>query len=302
MKKIQFILLLLNISIFLTACGSGDSENISDSAKLSVSVTFDALAEFARAVGQDKVQVSTIIPAGMEPHDFEPKAADIARLGNADVFVYNGLGMETWVNDTLEAIGTDTLITINASDGSVPISNTNETEISEHSTYDPHLWLSIKGAELEVANIAAGFSKADPSNQDFYEKNAAAYIAELETIYTEYKTKFDSLDNKNFVTGHAAFHYFCQDFSLEQSSVEDVFAEGEPGTRQLADLVDYCSQNNVTTIFAEEMASPEVSRTLAKEVGADVETIHTMESAEDGLTYLERMRENCQKIYTSLSK
>ena len=302
MNKLISVLLLLCMIISLTACGLQESENEPDTSKLTVSVTFDALAEFALAVGQDKIQVSTLVPTGMEPHDFEPKAADISRLSDSKVFVYNGLGMETWVDDTIDAIGADALVVINASDGSSPITNIDDAEVSEHGSFDPHLWLSIKGAELEVSNIAKGFSKADPSNKEFYEKNAAGYIAELEAIYVEYKEKFDSLDNKNFVTGHAAFHYFCQDFSLEQSSVEDVFAEGEPGTRQLADLVDYCSQNHVTTIFAEEMASPEVSQTLANEVGADVQAIHTMESAEGGLTYLERMRDNCDKIYTSLSK
>ena len=302
MKKIISVFLIFCISISILACSNQTPEQIPDHSKLAVCVTFDALAEFAVAVGQDKIQVSTMIPAGTEPHDFEPKAADIARLSNSNIFIYNGLGMESWAEDAVEAIGKDDLVVVDASEGSTPISNMSLEDIEEHGTYDPHLWLGIKGAELEVSNIAKGLSLADPSNQTFYEKNAADYIAKLEEIYTEYKEKFDALDNKNFVTGHAAFHYFCQDFSLEQNSVEDVFAEGEPSTKQLADLVDYCSQNGVTTIFAEDMASPEISDTLAHEVGADVQTIHTMESAEDGLTYLERMQDTCEKIYTSLSK
>ncbi len=96
----------------------------------------------------------------------------------------------------------------------------------------------------------------------------------------------------NFVTGHAAFAYLSRDFGLEQNSVEDVFAEGEPNAAQLAKLIEYVKENNITTIFAEEMASPEVSKTLAKEVGAKVETIYTIESKEDDKTYLQRMDEN----------
>jgi zinc transport system substrate-binding protein len=88
---------------------------------------------------------------------------------------------------------------------------------------------------------------------------------------------------------------------LEQNSVEDIFAEGEPSAQQLAELVDYCLENNVTTVFAEELASPDVSETLANEVGAKVETIYTIESAEDSKSYLERMRENLEKIYVSLT-
>ena len=83
---------------------------------------------------------------------------------------------------------------------------------------------------------------------------------------------------------------------MEQNSVEDVFAEGEPNAAQLAELIKYCKENNITTIFAEEMASPEVSKTLASEVGAKVETIYTIESNEDNnKTYLERMDENLTK-------
>ena len=115
-----------------------------------------------------------------------------------------------------------------------------------------------------------------------------------------YESQFASVPHKNFVTGHAAFAYLCRDFGLAQNSVEDVFAEGEPNAAQLAELVAYCKEHNITTIFAEEMASPDVSKTLADEVGAKVETIYTMESNEDDKTYLERMDDNLRKILASL--
>ena len=105
---------------------------------------------------------------------------------------------------------------------------------------------------------------------------------------------------KTLLQADAAFAYLCRDFGLEQNSVEDVFAEGEPNAAQLAKLIEYAKENHITTIFAEEMASPEVSKTLAKEVGAKVETIYTIESNEDNKTYLERMDENLTKIAASL--
>ena len=177
-----------------------------------------------------------------------------------------------------------------------------EKHSHSHGKYDPHTWLSIKEAMISVQNIADGFSLADPDNKDFYQANAANYIKELEGIFQEYSVKFSVIDNKYFVTGHAAFQYFCRDFGLVQKSVEDVFAEGEPSPQQLVKLVEFCREKNVTTIFAEEMASPEVSKTLAKEVGAKVQTIYTMESPEDNLSYLERMKENCERVYQSLKK
>ncbi len=218
----------------------------------------------------------------------------------AQIFVYNGLGMETWAEDAISAAGNQDLIVVVASDGAEPITNTDEEAVSEHGQYDPHLWLSLKGAQIEVKNILAALIQADPANEGYYQVNCNAFLSQLENLYEEYEEKFQSTQRKDFVTGHAAFAYLCRDFGLSQNSVEDVFAEGEPSAQQLAELVDYCRENGVTTIFAEELASPDVSKTLADEIGAKVETIYTMASAEDGKTYLERMEDNLAKIYESL--
>lgn len=287
------------ISLSLSACGNGSPAS-SGNNKLKVSVTFNAMKEFTEAVGKEKVEVSTIIPDGTEPHDFEPKAKDLVGLSTADVFVSSGLGMESWAEKALQSANNTKLVAVEASKGAEPIKNTDPGELEEHGRYDPHIWLSLKGAETETKNIKDGLVKADPANKEYYEKNCADFVSQLEKLYTEYDQKFHSAPKKSFVTGHAAFGYLCRDFGLKQNSVEDVFAEGEPSARQLTELVNYCREHRVTTIFAEEMASPEVSDTLAKEVGANVETVYTMESREGDKTYLERFKSNLSKIYESL--
>ncbi len=296
------ILCLVSVLSF-SACGStqkGENQaKTTDAGKVKVSVTFNAIKEFTQAVGGDKVEISTIIPDGIEPHDFEPKAQDLVGLSAAQVFVYHGFGMESWVDDAVSAAGNKNLIIVEASSGAEPITNTNE---EEHGQYDPHLWLSLKGAETEAKNIKDALVKADPSNKDYYEANCSDFVSKLENLFNEYNKKFESVQKKSFVTGHAAFAYLCRDFGLNQNSVEDVFAEGEPSAQQLTELIKYCKESNVTTIFAEEMASPEVSQTLANEVGAEVETIYTVESAEDDMTYMDRMADNLSKIYISLTK
>lgn len=306
-RKWAALVLCLATVAGLSACGqtgaapsASPSEIAAGAEKIKVSVTFNALREFTQAVGGEKVEVSTIIPDGTEPHDFEPKAQDLVALSTAQVFVYNGLGMESWAEDAVAAAGNKELIAVDASEGAEPIQNTGEEEIGEHGQYDPHLWLSLKGAEIEAGNIARALTQSDPSNGEYYKTNCNAFISQLEALYKQYGEKFQSAKSVNFVTGHAAFGYLCRDFGLNQNSVEDVFAEGEPSAQQLAELVDYCRENHVTTIFAEEMASPDVSKTLAGEVGAKVETIYTMESAEDGKSYLERMESNLAKICESL--
>lgn len=305
-KKWAVAFLCLTVILCFSACNSDSSTDeetsTADTDTISVSVTFNAMKEFTEAIGGDKVTVSTIIPDGTEPHSFEPKAQDLVDLSEAQILVYNGLGMESWIDDAIEAADNEDLISVCASDGVTPITNEDEEEIEEHGQYDPHTWLSLKCAEIEVGNIKDALVEADPDNASYYESNYDDYITELENLYDEYAEKFASVEKTSFVTGHAAFGYLCRDFNLTQNSVEDVFAEGEPSAQQLAELVQYCKDNDVTTIFAEELASTEVSETLANEVGAKVETIYTIASNEDDKTYLERMEENLSEIYASLTE
>jgi len=272
------------------------------SGKVVVAASFDAMAELTRAVGGEKVEVTTFVPAGTEPHDFEPTARDLEGLGKAAVFVYNGLGMEAWADKVVKTTSNKVLVVVNASTGASPIVNTEEEEIAEHGPNDPHLWLSLSGAGLQAQNIAAALTKVDAANAAFYAKNLSDLVQQLTALQDEYVAKFQSVKKKAVVTGHAAFAYFCRDFGLEQNSVENVFAEGEPTAKALANLVDYCRQNQVTTIFAEDMVSPEVSKALAEEVGAKVVVIDTLEGPDEGKTYLARMQENLEKVFAALSQ
>ncbi|MBW9170305.1 zinc ABC transporter substrate-binding protein [Clostridium estertheticum] len=298
-KKMSMFILLICTILTFTACSSKNAEttNVKSQSKVKVVVSFNAMREIATAIGKDKVDIVTMIPNGTEPHDFEPKAKDLEGLSTAKIFVYNGFGMESWVDKVLESVNNKNLISVDASKGSTPIGNTEKTENGQ---YDPHLWISLKGAENQAKNVRDALIKADSSNKPYYEKNYNDFALKLDTLYTEYSKKFKTVSNKNFVAGHAAFAYLCRDFGLKQNSVEDVFAEGEPSAKKLKELTDYCKKNKIKTIFVEDMVSTKVSDALAKEVGAKVEKIHTIESKEDNKDYLTCMKENLDMIYNSL--
>jgi zinc transport system substrate-binding protein len=307
--------LLISIAAILAVSSCSPKPGVSDDGKIQVAVSFDALKEFAEAVGGDKVAVHVIIPDGTEPHAFEPKAQDLTALGSADIFIINGLGMESWAEEAVKASKNTALIVVDASSGVDAIAHTEDAHEDadadaheedaedghhEHGAYDPHIWLSPKSAETMAANIRDALIKHDSENKEAYTSNCDRFVTQLETLYTDYSAKFAAVTDKSFVTGHAAFAYFCRDFGLEQNSVEDVFAEGEPTARQLAALVEYCRAHHVTTIFSEALVSADVSEALAREVGAEVKPIYTMASAENGKSYLERMGENLKVIYESL--
>lgn len=302
----KFVIILMSILLCLIALlGCSDKnnnvENKNDKAKVQIVVSFNPLKEFAEAIGKDKVQVKTMVPNGTEPHAFEPKIRDFETLINAKVFIYSGFGMEKWADKAIKSVDNKELIAVEASKGCTPIKNEDIESIKEHGEYDPHTWLSLKNAKIESNNIKEALQKADPANKDYYETNYNEFTKQIDDVYNEYKPKFDLMsNNKYLVTGHAAFAYFCRDFGLKQNSVEDVFAEGEPSSKKMSELIDYCKKNNVRIIFTEDMVSPKVSETLAKEVNAKTEKIHTIESKEGNKSYLDSMKDNLNEVYNSL--
>ncbi|GIM29183.1 ABC transporter substrate-binding protein [Clostridium polyendosporum] len=290
-RKIITLMCSLTLLTGVVGCTKQDKEE--ESGKIKIMVSINPLKEFAQAVGKELVEVDTLVPEGMEPHDFEPKSKDLVQLNKSDIFVYNGLGMEEWLDKVLSTIqDKDRIKIVDSSKGASTI--TTEGKI------DPHLWLSLKQAKNQAANIKDALIKIDEKNKEQYEGNFNEFASRLDTLYYENEQRFNKLKNRDFVTGHEAFGYLCRDFNLTQKSVEDVFAEGEVTPQKFKDLVQFSKENKIETIFMEEFASPKVSETLAKEVGAKVEKIYTIESKEDGRDYVESMKYNLDVVYNSL--
>lgn len=290
-KKLGIILGLIGICTMFIGCSN--NKTIENSDKIKVIVSINPIKEFAEKIGGDKVEVTTLVPNGVEPHDFDPKPKDLEFLGRSSIFIYNGLGMEEWIDSILSTIEDKDVIVVNSSKGA----NVNKID----NKVDPHLWLSLKEAINQGENIKSSLIEKDPDNRVYYEENFNNFAKELNDLYDEYSVKFKNVTSNKFVTGHAAFGYLCREFGLEQESIQDIYGEeGEVTARQLEELVKLCRENNIKVIFSEALSSSKASETLANEVGVKVEKIYTLESSEDGLTYLDGMRYNLEKVYESL--
>ena len=293
--------------IFASACsGPRNAAGKDAAAALRVVVTFDALYEIASEIGGDRVSVTNIMPAGAEPHHFEPRARDLEALGTADVFVVCGLGFDAWARGAASAAGNSGMLLCDASRGVEPIAASGAAAESsgqrqDSEGYDPHIWLSLSCAAVMAENIADAFAEADPGGADLYRGNSDEFSRRAGELFEEYARKLDASGSRTIVTGHAVFAYLCRDFSLAQLSVEGAFAEGEPSARALAELVDLCRERGVRVILTEDASSPLVAETLAAEAGAVVAEIYTMELAEDGLSYFERMERNLAVILEALA-
>jgi zinc transport system substrate-binding protein len=278
---------LLIAPLVLSACARPAPP--AEDGRLQVVVTIDALYEFATAVGGDLAEVYALVPPGAEAHDFEPKPRDLERLTTADAFIYNGLGLEPWAEDAVAAAKNARLVVSAASEGAALIA-------ASEGAYDPHVWLSLTEAAREAENIRDALSLAAPESAEIFAQNCAAFTEKLTALSGEYGERLAGAAGREFVTGHAAFAYLCRDFGLSQRSVEDMYAEGEPTPKRLAELIDFCLENNINTVFTERAASPAVSETLARACGAALKPIYAMEAPEDGLTYIERMTYNLERL------
>ena len=300
MKKGFFICLFLTMFLItLSGCGKTDtaSNTSTDPSKINVTVSFQAMKELTEAVGKDHVAVQLIVPNGTEPHDFEPTAKNLTALRDSKIFVYNGLGLEnSWLDKVTAASDNKNLVMAEASKGTTPLMLDDNSNAA-----DPHIWLSINGAEIEAKNIKDALISVDAKNKDDYEKNYQDFCSQLNDLKKEYTEKFQQSKRHDFVTGHAAFGYLSRDFNLQQKSVSDALLSGEPSAKKLKDLTDYCKENNVSTIFVEDMVSPKVSETLANEVNAKAVEIYTIESLPDGMDYVSALKYDLEKIYESLN-
>ncbi|MBD7914733.1 zinc ABC transporter substrate-binding protein [Clostridium sp. Sa3CUN1] len=322
-RKLISLGLILGILFSFAGCKSNEDLDDDNGERLRVGVTINPLKDFAEAIGGDKVDVFSIIPDGSDAHDFDPKPRDLNDLVKSDIFIYNGLGMEEWIDSVLTTVEGKDVKIVEASTGVDEI-NLSEEDAHEHATEeehnenhdedhdhdhdhdhngkDPHTWLSLSNAIIEAENIKNAFCEVDPENKGYYEQNFEKLKSEFNSLYEEYVPKFNELSNKDFVTGHAAFGYLCRDFGLTQNSIADVFGEGELTPKNLEALINYCKENGVKTIFSESTSSEKEAETLAKEVSAKVVKVYSLETKEDNMSYLEGMRYNLETIYNELSK
>ena len=299
-RSVAALALGVSIALAFSGCGSQTPAKQDTTEKIKVVASFDAMKEITQAIGGNKVDVTTIIPEGIEPHDYELKTSDVQKLQEAKLFVYNGLGMEAWADKAIQTASADNLMSVALAEHLQPIELTDPEEIEEHGAYDPHAWLGLTSAKEEASAVKDALIKISPEDKEYFEKNYMAFADEIDKMQEEYMKKVANATRKEIVTGHAAFGYLCRDLGISQESVEDVFASGEPSAQKLAELTDFCKAHNVKIIFTEDLVSPAVSETLAKEAGAKAEAIHTIESAEDGMTYLARMKDNLNKIAEAL--
>lgn len=296
--------------------GCGSSERAGDGRPLVVATTTQ-VADFARVLGGDDVEVYGILKPNVDAHDVEPTPADLDALARADAIVANGLGLEPWLDDAVTASGTDVEVT-DTSEGAHLIAGDHQHEdeaAAEEAGHDhegewnPHLWFDPANAQVMVANVADALVAAAPDAADAIRAREAAYDGQLEELDGWIADQIATLDEPELVTDHDAFPYYVERFGIDfvGSIIPSFDSAAEVSTKDLDDLAAEIERTGVRAIFTEQALPPKAAEALARKVDVEVVT------GDDGLygdslgpegsagaTYLEMMRHNTSTIVEHL--
>lgn len=297
MRDLLALVLLMVLAVFPMA-GRGAS---AATGKMVVAASFYPMYEFARQVGGDRTYVRNLTPAGAEPHDYELTPRDMIAVNTSKVLVYNGVGLEPWVQKLLPQLPPSVLV-VNAADG---IRIATATSGEDQGKPDPHIWMDPILAQKQVDNILVGFSRVDPEGRAVYEANAAKFKGELTALHERFQRALITCRKKIFITNHAAFGYFAARYGLTQIAIAGLAPDAEPSAAKIRELIRLARQYDIRVIYYESLVSPHVAAAIARDVGARTLAFDPLEGLTDeelahGKTYLSVMGQNLRNLMQGL--
>lgn len=259
--------------------------------KIIVVASFYPLYEFASRVGDDRAEVSSLVPGGIEPHDWEPTSRDVSRAGSADIMVINGAGFESW------ASGLGAKIVVNTSEG---------VELGHEGGLNPHIWLDPVFAMHQVEKIRGAFVAADPENADYYSHNAAEFTAELDQLDAFIKSALDECEKSDFIAFHDAFAHFAERYGLTQHSIHGMSPDGEILPQRMQETIELARELGINVVYSEDLIDSRLAETIAGEIpGGRVLVLSPIEGIDKGgqeteIGYIDKMRENVANLKEGL--
>lgn len=307
MKKIMFAIgavILIVVGLYFAINFSRPIQN--NSSKLIVVTTIFPLYDFVKNIGQDQVEVSLLLPPGVEAHSFEPKPSDIAKINTADVFIYTGKFMEPWAQDIIKGTTNKNLKVVDASVGISLIPGVFHDADEPAGSQDPHIWLDFENDKQIVQTIADALAAKDPVHAAYYEQQAVQYQAQLSSLDFQYQTALNSCTAREIIYGgHYAFGYLAKRYNLKYFAAQGISPDAEPTAQDLVKLVKQIKDNNIKYVFYEELTTPKIAETIAQETSAQMlllSAAHNVsrEDLTSGKTFLQIMEGNLNNLKIGL--
>jgi ABC-type Zn uptake system ZnuABC Zn-binding protein ZnuA len=287
----------------MTACLAGATA--AGARPLKVLTSFTPLYSLAANVAGDAATVENLLPANIDPHDYQLGPRDLAKLQAADVLVINGLGLEDWLLRVLKSTRGDrqpVIVELSAGLGTNQLLFDDDTAWARaggprgqkhRGNPNPHIWLDPALAQHGLTNICRALQQADPAGAATFAANTAAYAARLQKLDAELKAAAAKFKQRDIATDHNAFPYFARHYGLNVVGVVQEVDEVPPSPRQLARLEEAIRKLGIKVIFASPPVPSRESRQVAADLGIAVATLNTLETgALKASTYEDEMREN----------
>ena len=334
MKRIISLLLALALSLSLAACAAPAEK--ADGGKLQIVTTLFPYHDFARAIAQDRADVTLLLSPGREAHSFEPTPLDAVTISEADVFLYNGGEGEYWVESMLDAAGEHIAVASRMMDYVDALNeeyvegmqgadghdhdhehgshddHDHDHEEDEHDSdeieYDEHIWTSPKNAVVLCRAVCDAICKADPANEDFYRTNCDDYCAQLEALDARFSALCESAPRRLLIfADRFPMLYFCREYGLDyRAAFHGCSGDTEPSLATIKFLIDKVEDENIPVVYTIDFGTKKVAAVVSECTGAAIETLYSMQTVsradfDAGETYLTLMERNYEALRKGLN-
>ena len=261
--------LLGAFSLLLSAVLLPGLANADEAKRLRIGITLHPYYSYVSNIVADRAEVVPLIPAGFNPHAYEPRAEDIKRIGTLDVVVLNGIGHDDFADRMIAASEKPDIPVIESNERVPLLAATGQAARGAGKVVNPHTFLSISASISQINNIARALGKLDPANAKFYSKNARAYGKRLRGLRADALAKLKDAQGKDLrvATIHSAYDYLLREFGLEVTAVVEPAHGIEPSPSQLKKTIDELRSLDVQVIFSEMDYPSSYVDTIQRESG-----------------------------------
>jgi zinc/manganese transport system substrate-binding protein len=284
---------------FLLICCFAFASPLRAEGRLNVVASFSILGDFARNIGGDRVNVTTLVGPNADVHVYTPAPQDAKRIADAKLVFVNGLGLEGWLPRLAQSAGGRARIIV-ASDGIAPLKRGSDA--------DPHAWQSVSNAKIYVVNIRDALASADPADGEVFRANSARYLAELDALDVEVRAAVDKIptERRKVISTHDAFGYFAQAYGVQFIAPLGVSTESEPSARDIADIIGQIKREKIPAVFLENMTDDRLIGRIAAEarakVGGTLISDALTDEKGDSPTYIAMVRHNIRALTSALER
>lgn len=271
MSIVALTILLIGAVVFVPRSPQKEKEQ----GKINVVASFYPLAHIATVVGGDFVSVDDLVPAGTEPHDFEPSPRTLAELGQADLFLYNGAGFEPWVQKWEQSAFVRPLRVVNMAD---TLKMQGVSFVEEDGATNPHFWLDPMIFIEEVKIVRDALVAIDPEREIIFRENADRFIGALGNLDLHFREGLSDCALQDIIVLHEAFGYIARRYGFSATSIVGISPEEEPSPKELVRIITLAREKGVKHIFSETIASPKFSEAVAREIGGTTLVLNPIES------------------------